>query len=363
MAGRTTTYREAGVDIDAGGLFVQRIKSLVRRTEDTRVLHGLGGFAGMFALDYGNQIFRRSYQNPVLVACTDGVGTKLNVAAMMKKHDTIGIDLVAMSVNDLVCTGAEPLFFLDYLATPKLDVDVAVEVVKGISMGCREAGCTLLGGETAEHPGEKMSAGYDLAGFAVGVVERTRIIDGSRIREGDEIIGIGSSGLHSNGYSLARKALVTNRRSLTRKNAALGRSLGEELLQPTRIYASAVAAMLRPYKKKQVLHGLAHITGGGLIENAPRVFVGSSGKGLRLRLERESWPRPPVFDLLMEAGIERQEMFRVFNMGVGLIAIVPEYFRRAAMRRLARHGYDAWVIGRVEKGRGSIVIEELEEDG
>jgi phosphoribosylformylglycinamidine cyclo-ligase len=301
------TYRDAGVDIDAGNELVRRIQRLVRRTEDPRVLHGVGGFAGLFSLDYNGHLLRKNYRKPVLVACTDGVGTKLKVAVQMGRHDTVGIDLVAMSANDLACTGAEPLFFLDYLVCGKLDPSVAEAVVRGIARACRDIGCALLGGETAEHPGELPPGEYDLAGFAVGVVERSRIIDGSRIREGDEVLGLASSGLHSNGYSLARKLLAPEARALRRRVDVLGRTLGEELLEPTLLYPPAVRAILKPYRKKRVLHGLAHITGGGLLENAPRIF-GSSTRGLRLRLDPARWEILPIFHLLQEHGVEAQEM-------------------------------------------------------
>lgn len=306
-------YRSAGVDIEAGEALVERIKPLAAATRIPEALTGLGGFAALCGLPAG-------MRDPILVSGTDGVGTKLYVAQAADRHDTVGIDLVAMCVNDILTTGARPLFFLDYLSTGALDVERATQVIAGIAEGCKQAGCALLGGETAEHPGghgnPEAKASYDLAGFAVGVVERESILPRTDVAIGDVLLGVASTGLHSNGYSLARKVFFERARyDLDRHVAALGEPLVDTLLRPTRIYTAAVQAALVAGKVK----ALCHITGGGLPGNLPRVLP----QGLGAELATSSWPRPPVFDLLQELGdIDRAEMYRAFNMGLGLVAVV-----------------------------------------
>ncbi|MGC9453334.1 MAG: phosphoribosylformylglycinamidine cyclo-ligase [Phycisphaerae bacterium] len=343
------TYKKAGVDIDAADEFVRRIRPLVERTSTPRMMGNYGGFAGLFRLDYNERLFKRNYREPVLAASTDGVGTKLLVALAADRLDTIGIDLVAMNVNDLVCCGAEPLFFLDYIATGKLSPSRLTEVVKGISDGCVRAGCALLGGETAEMPGLYDSDDFDLAGFALGVVERRRVIDGSNAEPGDIAIGIASDGLHSNGYGLARKVLLEKAGfALNDRPAELeGASVGEELLRPTRIYVRNVLEALGHYKVKRVVRAMAHITGGGLPGNLPRVLP----DGLTVRVKRGSWTPQPIFNLIAEAGnVDEIEMMRVFNMGVGFVMIVAPDFARPVMNRLRRGGERCWVLGKVRKG-------------
>jgi len=325
------TYKAAGVDIDAGDELVERIRPAVARTMRPEVLGGLGGFGGLFELATSR------YARPVLVAGTDGVGTKINLAIAHDAHDNIGIDLVAMCVNDVIVQGAEPLFFLDYYATPKLEVDVAARVIAGIAKGCEMAGATLLGGETAEHPGAPASAEYDLAGFCVGVVDRDNLVDGSRIAAGDTVIGIASSGPHSNGYSLIRKALegISDVESIE----VGGKPLIQALLEPTRIYAKPILALLAAVE----VRGLCHITGGGLLENIPRVLP----DGLGVRLDRDSWPRLPVFDWLQARGIAELEMMRTFNCGLGMIAVVAPEVADRTIATLESHGEQAWVVGSV----------------
>ena len=302
------SYRDAGVDIDAGNSLIERIKPHAKRTHRPGVLGGLGGFGAMFELPL------ERYRQPVLVSGTDGVGTKLRLALELGKHDTIGIDLVAMCVNDLIVGGAEPLFFLDYYATGKLDVDTASDVVKGIADGCVQAGCALSGGETAEMPGMYEGEDYDLAGFCVGVVEKDDIIDGSKVQPGDVLIGIASSGPHSNGYSLIRKVLEVSKARLDEPFD--GRTLGEVLLEPTRIYVKPLLELIRQVD----VHALAHITGGGLPENLPRVLP----EHCQAHIEGRSWNRPPIFNWLQEQGkIADAEMYRTFNCGIGMVAVVP----------------------------------------
>jgi phosphoribosylformylglycinamidine cyclo-ligase len=335
-----TTYKQAGVNIEAGDALVERIKPMAEMTRRPEVVSGVGGFGGLFALPPGK------YKEPVLVSGTDGVGTKLKIAFAANKHETVGIDLVAMSVNDVVTSGAEPLFFLDYFATSNLEVSQAALVVSGIAKGCEEAGCTLLGGETAELPGFYAEGEYDLAGFCVGIVERSKILDGKRIAPGDAVLGIASSGLHSNGYSLARAVLLDKHNlSLAQKPPGLSRSLEDELLAPTRIYARDVQTLLSHVDVK----GLAHITGGGIPGNLPRCLP----SGTRAVLEEKSWKRSPLFDLISKMGnVARDEMFSTFNMGLGLIAILPPADVPAAIRALKERKVDAWEVGRIEKGQG-----------
>jgi phosphoribosylformylglycinamidine cyclo-ligase len=328
-----TTYRDAGVDIDAGDEFVERIKPHVRATFRPEVMTDLGGFGGLFRFQ------AHRYQDPVLVSGTDGVGTKLKIAFLMDKHDTVGIDLVAMCVNDIAVSGAEPLFFLDYFATGKLSISTAAAVVKGISDGCRQAGCALIGGETAEMPSFYGEGEYDLAGFAVGVVDRPKIIDGKQIVPGDVIIGLSSSGVHSNGFSLVRKVLL-ERRELTVETVVpeLGGALGEILLTPTRIYAKQVLSLMECYPLK----GIAHITGGGITDNLPRVFPARCGA----RIRRGSWPVLPIFEAIRARGsVALDEMYRVFNMGIGLILVVAPDHADGVMAKARELGEQAYHIG------------------
>jgi phosphoribosylformylglycinamidine cyclo-ligase len=337
--GPTLSYREAGVDIDAGDALVERIKPYARRTLRPEVLAGVGGFGALVELP-------KRYREPVLVAGTDGVGTKLKLAFALGRHDTIGIDLVAMSVNDILVQGAEPLFFLDYYVCEHLDVAVASEVIKGIAAGCEQAGCALIGGETAEHPNAFIAGEYDLAGFAVGVVERNRAIDGRAILEGDALIGLASSGPHSNGFSLIRRILETSRADLVHPvpGVTASRTLGDVLLEPTRIYVKPVLALLTAIEVK----GMAHITGGGLVENTHRMFP----QDLAARIDTSRWPRPPIFDWLQRTGnIATAEMHRVFNCGIGLILVVASGDAEAAIARLAAQGETAYAIGGVERRR------------
>ncbi|MBP9590588.1 MAG: phosphoribosylformylglycinamidine cyclo-ligase [Steroidobacteraceae bacterium] len=338
---RPITYRDAGVDIDAGEDLVERIKPAVRRSMRSEVLGGLGGFGALVEVPLDR------FRQPVMVAGTDGVGTKLRLAIETGQHDTIGIDLVAMCANDVVVQGAEPLFFLDYYATGRLRVEVAARVVEGIVEGCVRAGCALVGGETAEMPGMYAGDDYDLAGFCVGLVEKDRIIDGSRTRAGDVIIGLPSSGAHSNGYSLVRKLLAS---SGADGNTLLdGRLLYEQLLAPTRIYVKPVLALLAEVP----VHGIAHITGGGPAGNIPRVLPA----GLEAVLDERSWPRPPVFDWLQRTGnIERDEMHRTFNCGLGMTLCVPAAEADRAIAVLRRSGEQAIRVGEVQKGDRGVVI-------
>lgn len=333
----TTSYKDAGVDIDAGNRFVQMIKPLVKATSRPEVLTDIGGFGGLFSLNADK------YRKPTLVASTDGVGTKLKLAFMMDKHDTVGIDLVAMCVNDIVVQGAEPLFFLDYLATGKLSPEKATEIVKGISDGCVQAGCALIGGETAEMPGMYGEGEYDLAGFTVGVVDNSRIIDGSSITVGDKIVGIASSGLHSNGFSLVRKVLFDKMGlSVDSVLPELNRPLGLELLTPTKIYVKTILNLLRDFQVK----GMAHITGGGLTENVPRVLP----RHCRAVIEKDSWPKLPIFELLREGGnIVENEMYRTFNYGIGMVIVVPEAEVDDIMVRLSGLKEQSFLIGEIAK--------------
>ena len=336
------TYRDAGVDIDAGDELVERIKPLVRRTQRPEVLAGIGGFGALVELPKG-------YKQPVLVSGTDGVGTKLRLAIDTARHDTIGIDLVAMCANDVVVQGAEPLFFLDYYATGKLQVDVAEAVVRGIAEGCAQAGAALVGGETAEMPGMYAGSDYDLAGFCVGVVEKSAIIDGSNIKPGDAVLGLASSGPHSNGYSLIRKLIGVA--GANAQTLLEGRPLFDRLLAPTRIYVRALLELMRAIP----VRGLAHITGGGLTDNIPRVLP----DGLEVRLDRKSWHQDPVFQWLQQtARIDSSEMYRTFNCGIGMIVIVPAEHTQAALALLEARGETARLIGEVRKGTHGVVIHE-----
>jgi phosphoribosylformylglycinamidine cyclo-ligase len=338
---RCYSYLDAGVDIDAGDELVERIKPLVRRTQRPEVLAGIGGFGALVEIPAG-------YRRPVLVSGTDGVGTKLRLAIDTGRHDTIGIDLVGMCVNDVVVQGAEPLFFLDYYATGKLRVDVAASVVGGIAAGCELAGCALVGGETAEMPGMYDGEDYDLAGFCVGVVEKDNIIDGSKVQAGDALLGLSSSGPHSNGYSLIRRLLTVA--GANKSTMLAGQPLYDRLLAPTRIYVKPLLALA----KSLPVHGLAHITGGGLTDNIPRVLP----EGLQVRLDRNAWPHDPVFDWLQSVGnISDAEMYRTFNCGIGMVVIVHAEQADAALAQLRAAGESVQVIGTVERGTGGVLIE------
>ena len=322
------TYRDAGVDIDEGDKLVERIKPHARRTARPEVLAGIGGFGGLFEVPDG-------YDEPVLVVGTDGVGTKLKLAFLAGKHDTVGIDLVAMSVNDVVVCGAEPVVFLDYFATSRLKADEAEKVIAGIAEGCVRAGCALIGGETAELPGFYQSGEYDLAGFCVGVVEKSRILDGSRVKASDVVVGMASSGLHSNGYSLARKVF----------ESALSEDLARELLEPTRIYVKDCLAL----RDAIDVHAFAHITGGGLPGNLPRVLPAEH----RAVLQRRSWTAPKIFDRIQQAGkVADAEMLRTFNMGIGMCAVVARADASRALELLRRRGQEAFEIGAIESAPG-----------
>ena len=329
------SYRDAGVDIDAGDALVDRIKPFAKKTMRPEVLGGIGGFGALFRVPGG-------YREPVLVSGTDGVGTKLKLAFALDKHDTVGQDLVAMSVNDILVQGAEPLFFLDYFACGKLDVGTAATVVQGIARGCELAGCALIGGETAEMPSMYPDGEYDLAGFAVGVVEKDGIIDGTRIVPGDVVLGLASSGAHSNGYSLIRKIIEVSQADL--RADFHGRPLGDALLAPTRIYVKPLLDVFRGLPG--AVKGLAHITGGGLTENVPRILA----DGLVARIDAQSWTLPPLFQWLQEAGrVEDHEMRRVFNCGIGMVVIVSETDAAAVAARLEAAGETVWRIGHVDK--------------
>jgi len=332
------TYAQAGVSIAAGDELVRRIGPIARKTRVPGVVAGVGGFNALFDLK------GRRYRHPILVSSTDGVGTKLKIAFMTGIHDTVGIDLVAMGVNDILTQGAAPLFFLDYFVCGKLDVKISEAVVRGIAAGCRQAGCALIGGETAEHPGDFPKGEYDLAGFVVGVLEKKKIIDPAAVAAGDILIGIPSSGLHSNGYSLARKVLLQRGRLQIRQRIPeLGRTLGEELLEPTRIYAKITRRLFNRFPIK----GAAHITGGGITGNLPRVLP----KGRRAVIERGSWPVPPVFDLIRKLGrVAQAEMDSTFNNGLGLILVVDNKSADSVLRSLKRIGERAFVIGEIRPG-------------
>jgi phosphoribosylformylglycinamidine cyclo-ligase len=336
------TYRDAGVDIDAGDELVERIKPHVKRTNRREVMGGLGGFGALVRVPLDR------YRKPVLVSGTDGVGTKLRLAIDTGRHDTIGIDLVAMCVNDVVVQGAEPLYFLDYYATGKLDVNVAERVVAGIAEGCVQAGCALVGGETAEMPGMYHAGDYDLAGFAVGIVDEDRIVDGSTTRAGDVVIGLASSGPHSNGYSLIRRLVALEKADASTQLD--GRPLFDALLAPTRIYVKSALALLADVP----VRGFAHITGGGLLDNIPRVIP----DGLEVRLDRRAWRRPAVFDWLQHAGnLDATEMHRTFNCGIGMTVQVPPDAADRALARLRELGETAHVIGEVRAGTNGVVLD------
>ncbi|NLC44736.1 MAG: phosphoribosylformylglycinamidine cyclo-ligase [Clostridiales bacterium] len=336
-------YKDAGVDVEAGYEAVRQMKQYVTNTHTPNVIGGLGGFGGLFSLD------TRGIEEPVLVAGTDGVGTKLKIAFTMDRHDSIGIDCVAMCVNDLVCQGAKPLFFLDYIAVGKLFPRQVAEIVKGISEGCIEAACALIGGETAEMPGFYKTGEYDVAGFAVGLVDRKKIIDGSNIKPGDTLIGLASNGVHSNGFSLVRKLLMEENNRLNEYNDDLGMTIGEELLKPTRIYVKGILELIKHFSIK----GLSHITGGGFIENLPRMLP----QGLSAEIQRDSWPIPPIFHLLKEAGqMQEQSLFNTFNMGIGMVLACESHEAQKIVDSLKESGYPAYLIGKVVEGQEGMVL-------
>lgn len=349
------TYAAAGVDIEAGDRLVDLIKPAVRRTHGQRVMGQHGAFAGMFRLDFNEQIFQRNYKDPVLVACTDGVGTKVKLAAELGIVDTVGIDCVAMNVNDLIVQGAEPLFFLDYLGLHTQDPETTAAIVEGVARGCEIAGCALIGGECAEMPDIYDEGDFDIAGFSVGVVELHRAIDPVRARAGDVLIGLPSSGVHSNGYSLVRRIISKRRLKLDRAYAPLGeQTLGEVLLEPTRIYARPIVRLLRRYRVKKVVSAMAHITGGGLPGNLPRVLPDS----LDAVIDTTTWEIPPIFTFLQDRGdVDVHEMYRVFNMGIGYVLAVRPSFADSVVRQLQRNGERARVIGALTKGSGEIHME------
>lgn len=331
-----TTYKSSGVDIDAGNLFVDLIRPLAKTTANKHVLGKLGGFSGAYELP-------KKYKNPILLAAADGVGTKLKIAFMTGRFDTVGIDLVAMNVNDIVTCGAEPLFFLDYIATSKLNPKEGAEIVKGIVEGCKQAGCALLGGETAEMPGFYKKDEFDLAGFVVGIVDKEQVIDGSDVKAGDAVIGIASSGLHSNGYSLARKVLLGRKKyKLSDKPKPLKRSLANELLEPTRIYVKSILNLRKSFQIKAA----AHITGGGLLENIPRVLP----KNCAVEMDSSTWQIPPIMELIKQEGrIDQEEMYRTFNCGIGMVLVVDSKDVGKVLKRLGKLKEKASLIGEVRK--------------
>jgi len=339
------SYKDAGVDIDAGNALVENIKGAVKRTSRPEVMGGLGGFGSVCQLPTG-------YKEPVLVAGTDGVGTKLRLAIDLKKHDTVGVDLVAMCVNDLIVQGAEPLFFLDYYATDKLDVEVASAVVSGIADGCVLSGCALVGGETAEMPGMYHAGDYDIAGFCVGVAEKSRLLDGSQVKSGDQLIALASSGPHSNGYSLIRKVLEVN--NTDTDEIFKGKSIGDHLIEPTKIYVKSVLNLL----KEVEVHALSHITGGGFWENIPRVLPDDA----QATINGNSWQWPDIFKWLQEQGnITEHEMYRTFNCGVGMIIVVPADKVEQSLSLLAQQGENAWHIGHINAlptGEEQVIINQ-----
>jgi len=356
------TYAEAGVDIEAGDRLVDLIGPMLRRTHGPRVLGQHGAFAAMFRLDYNEKLFRRNYRDPVLVACTDGVGTKVKLAIQLAVHDTVGIDCVAMNVNDLIVQGAEPLFFLDYLGLNRQHPPTTAAIIRGVARGCEIAGCALIGGECAEMPDIYAPGDFDLAGFAVGVVELNRAIDPMRVEKGDVIIGLASDGVHSNGYTLVREIVRRNRLNLHEPHPQLDActddhgnplTLGRILLTPTRIYARPIVKLLRHYRVKKIISGMAHITGGGLPGNTIRALPDD----VDARIDLDAWTVPPIFPFLQHHGaVETDEMFRVFNMGVGYVLIVRPAFANSVIRQLRRLGEDAFRLGRITRGKRAVKL-------
>jgi len=359
------TYAASGVNLIAKDTFTDSLGSIMRRTHGPRVIDNPGGFAGLFRLDFNQKLFQRNYKDPVLVSCTDGCGTKVKLATQLKKFDTIGIDLVAMNVNDMVVQGAEPLFFLDYIAVSKVDSKMLTDIVRGVADGCTRSGCALLGGETAEMPDVYAPGDFDLAGFAVGVVELARATDPQRVEKGDIVLGLASSGVHSNGYSLVRKVVETAGLDLGKVYAELNRgparsagqpqTLGDVLLTPTRLYAESIVKLLRQYKVKKVVTGMAHITGSGMEGNLCRALHAGEGGmgGVDAVVDIESWPRPPLFTFLQKHGrIDEDEMRRVFNCGIGYTLIVRPTFAQAVKEKLEKLGETVYIIGKVVTGKG-----------
>lgn len=338
-----TTYRDAGVDVEAGYEAVKLMKDHVKRTFRPEVMTELGGFGGLFGLD------KSKYEQPVLVSGTDGVGTKLKMAFLLNKHNTVGIDCVAMCVNDIVCSGAEPLFFLDYVAVGKNYPEKVAEIVSGVAEGCILSGCSLIGGETAEMPGFYPVDEYDLAGFAVGIVDKSKIIDGKRIKAGDQLIGLPSSGIHSNGYSLVRKLIKPTEENLNEYIEKLGCTLGEELIKPTRIYVKIILDLIEKFDIK----GLSHVTGGGFIENIPRMVP----EGLKVNIQKASWPVLPIFNLLRDLGnMKERDIFNTFNMGIGMVMAVDAGIADEVVAYLKSTGEAAYVIGSIAEGEAGIDI-------
>jgi phosphoribosylformylglycinamidine cyclo-ligase len=354
---KEVTYKSTGVDTTKKDGIIDQIIHLSKKTYDPRVIDHPWGFAGLFSLFPKTEktftsplLFTKNYKSPTLVACSDGVGTKLKIAFLLNKHDTVGIDLVAMSINDLIVVGAEPLFFLDYISIGKVDDKIILEIIKGIVTGCKESDCALLGGETAEMPSFYPPGEYDLAGFAVGLIDKHKIINGKLIKKGDVVIGLASSGLHSNGYSLVRKVFLDNLsgkqvlNTLNKYVPEISSTLGEELLKPTKIYARAVKKILRNYRLKKTVKGVAHITGGGLMENIPRVLPAE----VAVEINSNSYTTPPILHLIRQKGkISQEEMYRVFNMGIGLVLIVDPFYADAIIRLLKKMQYNSSIIGQV----------------
>ena len=349
------TYEGSGVSIDANDQMVDRIKNSVAGTFGPRVINLHGGFAGLFRVDYDEKLFKKNYKTPVLVACTDGVGTKVLLARAMKKFDTIGDDLVAMSVNDMLVLGAEPLFFLDYLGIDKLEPKKVAQLVESIANACKTADCALIGGETAEMPDIYRKDDFDMAGFAVGIVEKDRTIDGSKIETGDVVLGLASNGLHSNGFSLARHICF---KKLKLKHSEKidelgGATIGQALLEPTRIYVRPIIKLLSQYKVKQVVHGMAHITGGGIVGNLPRILP----KNCDAVINKSSWKPQPIFKFLQESGpVEEAEMFRTFNMGIGYVLVVSSDFAKSVTKKLTKYGETVYKLGTITKGSRKVVL-------
>jgi len=371
-AGRSLTYADSGVDIDKKDSFTESLSGVLRKTFTDRVIDNPGGFAGLFRLDYKRGLFARNYKDPVLVACADGVGTKVKLATELDTYDTVGIDLVAMNVNDLIVQGAEPLFFLDYIAVPAVDTRVLNDLVRGIALGCTQSGCALLGGETANMPDVYSKGDFDLAGFCVGVVELARIQKPTRVKAGDVVLGLQSDGIHSNGYSLVRKVVKEARLDLAERHAELAASpgfghkgkkrkvakpalqpptLGQVLLTPTRLYADPIVKLQRNYRVKHVISGMAHITGSGIPGNLCRALPAN----LDAVVNYSSWERPPVFGFLQRHGnISEDEMRRVFNLGIGYCVIVRPAFAESIAEKLTRLGERVFTIGTIEKGAGVV---------
>jgi phosphoribosylformylglycinamidine cyclo-ligase len=354
---KSLTYADTGVDIEAGDRLVGLIQTMMRRTHGPRVLGEHGGFAGMFRLDFNERLFKRNFRDPVLVACTDGVGTKVKLACEMKIYDTVGIDCVAMNVNDMIVQGAEPLIFLDYLGLHTQDPETTAQIIAGVAKGCEISNCALIGGECAEMPEIYREGDFDIAGFAVGVVELDRAIDPSRVEAGDVLIGLLSSGVHSNGFTLARAAVAELDLKNTYKELSEDKTLGEILLEPTRIYVRQIVKLLRKYKVKKVVSGMSHITGGGLAGNVCR----SLNDGVDATIHLDRWKIPPIFGFLRKHGnIETEEMYRVFNMGIGYVLAVRPAFADSIIAHLKQSSEHAVVIGEVTKGSGKVHLKGME---